>query len=287
VTCRDRVDGAGAQVTAALSTLLYAKHFGYSYVHSPLTNVAHFPPEAGAAEWASKWEEFFSVGANEVPASNLSQLKEVPLPRPHRWRPKRGRLNVVHHCHKVTDKHPELWHEFRPEVRRRYHLTPKPAHTLTNPEVRRIAVHIRRGDVMSDNQFAERFTPNERIVSILSRTIEALGEEACEVHIYSQSGSDFSGFDTFDPVWHLDDDAFTSFHALASCDILLAATSSFSWLAGLVNDGHVIQDTFWHPAMPDWLSFGDMEKLSLPTLAAHLRPRKSQLSRGHGHPTKP
>lgn len=271
MTCRDRQDGAGAQITAAISTILYAQFFGYRYVHSPLCDVAHFEPDDDPAEWAARWERFFSLGDGETPASNFADLESVYLRRPHRWRPRIGKLNFVHHCHKVTNRHPELWNRYRPELRRKFALDPKPPALGGHSDKRVIAVHVRRGDVTADNQFTSRFTPNERITGILAKVIEALEGENHEVHLYSQSGSDFSGFDRFDPVWHLDEDPFATFHALASCDILLSAISSYSWLAALINPAKVIQDKFWHPTMPDWMTFCEIDSQPASNLADYLR----------------
>lgn len=271
ITCSGREDGAGAQISAAVSTILYARHFGYDYVHTPLTNVAHFQDGQDPKKWAADWERFFSLGDGEPPAKLHDSLEQHYLRRPHRWRPKAGKLNFVHHCHKVTDRQAELWSAYRPELRRKFTVHPKPP-TSTCPEgVRKIGVHIRRGDVRSDNQFTSRFTPNRRILEVLSRITKALGNESYEVHIYSQSGSDLSDFDAIEPVWHLDEDPFVTFNSLVNCDILLPAISSFSWLAGLISTGRVVQDEFWHPPMPDWITFGDTDQLSRSALADHLK----------------
>lgn len=151
--------------------MLYAQHFGYQYVHSPLQDVAHFGPDDDHSKWASDWEDFFSLGTNELPASDFANLEPRFLRRPHRWRPRANKLNFVRHCHKITDKHSELWHRFRPELRKRFAITPKPPPFGQGQRSHQIAVHIRRGDVRPDNQFTSRFTPNQRILEVLSKII--------------------------------------------------------------------------------------------------------------------
>lgn len=271
VTCRDRRDGGGAQVCAQLSGIIYAALCGATYAHTPFQEIAHGPVDQDPAVWVKAWEEFFSIGAGEVQALDLSHLRERELRKPHRKKPKNGRLNVVHHCHKITNHHPDAWNALRPSIRSKYFLHKKPATPLENDTGMSIAVHVRRGDVTQDGSFSERYTSSSTISSHVKRVVELLGRDRCQVHLFSQSGQDLAEFEELDPQWHLDLDPFTTLHSLASADILFAAKSCFSWLAGLITTGHVIQDEFWHPSMPGWINFKDLPKLSDTQLLSHLQ----------------
>jgi len=258
VTCRDRTDGGGAQVAAQLSAILYATEQGATYAHTPFQQIAHGPDELEPAEWVESWERFFSIGDGEVQAADLHELKQVELAKPHRKSPKKGALNVVHHCHKVTNHLPDAWHALRPSIRTKYFSQAKPPTPLDDKAKLNVAVHVRRGDVTQNGNFSERFTEGSMIQSHVERVIGLLGKERCQVHLFSQAGQDLSEFDDLDPQWHLDLDPLTTIHAMVSADVLFAAKSCFSWLAGLIGTGHVIQDDFWHPSMPDWINFSEL-----------------------------
>lgn len=283
ITCRDRRDGGGAQVCAQLSAILYAAHCGATYAHTPLEDIAHGPTHQSQEDWAMAWENFFSVGSGELQASDLVHLKKHELRKPLRRKPKGGRLNVVHHCHKFTNQHPEAWNALRPSIRKKYFRNEKPSTPLDGDTKLSIAIHIRRGDVGPSGSCSERFTASTTISSHLKRVTDLLGRDSCQIHLFSQKGQDLTEFDEFqqfDLIWHLDVDPFITFHSLASADILFSAKSCFSWLAGLINTGHVIQDDFWHPSMPEWTNFRDLPNLSDDELLTRLQssPTNSHLS---------
>ncbi|MGE9271103.1 MAG: hypothetical protein ACQKBU_09905 [Verrucomicrobiales bacterium] len=253
VTCRDRDDGGGAQISACISTMIYARLKGIRYAHTPLIEVAHRPDGISPAAWAHQWESFFSLGDGEVTADELSPIKEHRLEKPHRQRPRTSRLNVVAHCQKVSNQHPEQWSELAPELRRKYSLNPKPALAETPSDRKTIAVHLRRGDVSSSGQFSERFTPIEKLLPPLRAILE--NQSDAQVHLYSQGKpEDFREFAEFEPVWHLDEEVFTSFHGMVQADVLFTAKSTFSYLAAVLRQGATIYEPFWHPALPGWIN---------------------------------
>ena len=257
ITCRDRTDGGGAQIAAQISTMIHARLKGIHYAHTPLTNVAHAPEGISPEEWSAAWESFFSLGEGEREAAELTHLEEYRLEKPHRQRPKGGKLNVVAHCHKLTDQHPERWAEISGTLREKYALAPKPELPDYNPTDRNIAIHLRRGDVAVDGRFSERFTHIDYILPVMKELVEALGSWA-RIHVYSQGkAEDFVELEEFNPVLHLDEDVFQTFHGMAMADVLLTAKSTFSYLAGVIGTGQVIYEPFWHPALPGWHTIQD------------------------------
>ncbi len=253
LTCRGRDDGGGAQISACISTMIAARLRGVDYAHSPLEQVAHAPEGVDEVQWGQRWEAFFSLGDGELSAGELTDLPLHPLAKPHRRRPKRGCLNVVAHCHKLTDAHPDAWAEIVPELRRKYQLSPKPVPPGFEAGLTHIAVHLRRGDVTSDGQFAERFSPASRIVPELRRRIGSIGPDRCRVHLYSQGApEDFPELDEFPLRLHLDEDPFVSFHGMVEADVLFTAISTFSYLAGVLGRGEVVYQPFWHPPLSGW-----------------------------------
>jgi len=68
--------------------------------------------------------------------------------------------------------------------------------------------------------------------------------------------------------------ALTSLNALIYADILVLAKSSFSYVAGLLNDGIVVYEPFWHAPRPDWIGADKITALA---------PRIAELSKGQRH----
>jgi len=257
ITCGGRDDGGGAQIAAQASTLIFARHRGLRYAHTPLSRVAHAPPGVSTADWSQRWERCFNLGHDETPAAELIErglrLREVP--KVHRFLPRSRTLHRVAHCHKVTDRHPLAWAGFAPELRRRYRLTPKPELPPRPPDTLRVAVHFRRGDVGRSGRFSERFTETDAIVPTLRRVIEAAAPARCEIDLLSVGEpADFAAFTELGATLRLDEDAFLSFQRMVAADLVFTAKSTFSWLAAILGGALVIHEPFWHPPMPGWWS---------------------------------
>lgn len=254
-TCPGGGDGMGAQVFARLSTLIYARHHGYQYLHTPLQKLEHTPPGVAPEQWAAQWENFLNYAEGETLLPDVSGV--IPIRKLRRLRPLSHRIYAVKNCHDITNRLPAEWHALRPQLRAAYQRTPKP--DLGSRESGRpvLAVHIRRGDVSQDGVHFVRFTALDDILARVEFLTEVLRKRQGEprVHVYSEG--DAAHFqplvERFQARLHLDEDDFTTFHALVQADGLIMAKSSFSYLAGLLSTGLCVYEPFWHPPMPDWL----------------------------------
>jgi hypothetical protein len=269
ITCRDRDDGGGAQISARISTMIFARMKGLTYAHSPAENVAHVPAGTRPEDWSRRWEEFFNLGAGEIGATEVESRGYPlrPVPKPHRFLPRSRCLHVVAHCHKVTDRHPELWAAIAPDLREKYHLSPKPSLPGYEDGRVQIAVHLRRGDVGSSGRFSERFTADDVVLSGLRRVLAAIGPDRATIRLFSQGGpDDFRAFTDLGVRLHLDDDVFETFHHFVQSDVLFVAKSTFSYLGGLIGGNVCIGEPFWHPLLPGWLHPRDLEQPGLARL---------------------
>jgi hypothetical protein len=275
LTCRDRDDGGGAQISARISTMICAKLKGLTYAHSPVSDVAHVPEGTPPSAWSQAWEEFFNLGAGEVTAAEIEGrgYPVVPVPKPHRFFPRSRRLHVVAHCHKVTDKYPEAWAAIAPAIREKYLLSPKPELAGYNNGKVQIAVHMRRGDVGSSGRFSERFTADDLVLARLRRVLDVVGPEQATVRLFSQGQpDDFRAFTDLGAQLHLDDDVFESFHHFVRSDVLFVAKSTFSYLGGVIGGNVCVYEPFWHPPLPGWLD-ADFDDTALHTALGQLKDR--------------
>lgn len=245
----------GAQVMARLSTLIFARHYGYEYLHLPLYALEHTPPGVAPGEWAAKWERFLNYAeGEELLGGRIAEA--VAVRKVQRLRPLSGRIYSVANCHRVTNRLTTEWHALRPQLRAAYYRTSKPGLKFAGGQPI-LAVHVRRGDVMSHGKNSGRYT---ELSAVMARVDRLVSEFQCrsghvpEVHVYSEG--DVALFqpmvDRFCARLHLDEDDLTAFHGLVMADGLVMAKSSFSYLAGLISSGLCIYEPFWHPPMPDW-----------------------------------
>lgn len=263
ITCRDRDDGGGAQISARISTLILARLKGLTYAHTPLSDVAHAPAGMPQADWARAWEDFFNLGAGEVPVADVP-YPERPVPKPHRFFPRSRRLHVVAHCHKVTDHHPEAWGAIAPELARKYTLSPKPHLTGYEDGRLQVAVHLRRGDVGSSGRFSERFTGDEVVLARLKKVLKIAGNEGTRIRLFSEGlPADFQAFADLGADLHLNEDVFETFHHFVKSDVLFLAKSTFSYLGGVIGRNVCIYEPFWHPKLPGWLAPEEMDESKL------------------------
>ena len=264
LTCAGRTDGGGAQVQSVMSVIAFCKSFGYQYVHTPFRQLEH---ASGASELAA-WEGLFDLGSGEKLASEFG-YPVIPfsdyVKSPRHWFQKT--VVAVAETHAFLDSCPEAYLTVRDQLRRKYtgSLTRMSADRLT------IAAHIRRGDVTRATS-PDRFTDNSVIAERIRRihdycTGAGLGFRTM---IYSQGAeNDFEELRELGCELCLDQTPLASLRGLVQADVLLTAKSSFSYVAGLLSNGLVVYEPFWHSPLPDWLSTEHLEKFG-PRLSEYL-----------------
>ena len=271
ITCRDRDDGGGAQISARISTMILARLKGMTYAHTPLCDVAHAPTGMEQDEWSRAWEKFFNLGVGEIPAADVA-YPERPVPKPHRFFPRSRRLHVVAHCHKVTDHHPEAWAAIAPELAEKYALSPKAELPGYADGCVQIGIHLRRGDVGSSGRFSERYTGDEVVLARLEKVLKVTGKERAKIRLFSEGEpADFQAFADLGADLHLNDDVFETFHHFVKSDVLFLAKSTFSYLGGVIGRNVCIYEPFWHPKLPGWLAPGELDEKRITAALAKLR----------------
>ncbi len=238
VTCRGKSDGGGAQLHAIMSAYAFCRAEELSYVHTPMTVVAH----GAGSEWISSWNSFvdFSDGIEQIspddPVANILEVFNL------RSQPTAA-VAANQHFHAYCDRRPAVYLKVQDEFRRRCGAVKKDIdHGV-------MAVHIRRGDVMSDPDNARRRTA----LDVVGAVITAAKRRRPDLLIKVFSEGEATEFATLQAdELHLNGDVFQTLTALANAEILLTAKSSFSYVAALLSRGTVIYDPFWHKPLPTW-----------------------------------
>lgn len=212
-------DGFGAQYHAILSGIAYSASNNLIYVHTPLRQIAH----GGNVK---QLNEFIGIEAGTAPDMN-------PMIETH--------SEEVHFSERPSKYYTP---EVIKTIRDYYYSSPKPI-----IEQNDIAVHIRRGDVIAGD--AKRYTTNQEYKAIL----DTLQKEypTYKITIHSQGNlNDFSELLGENISCKLNEDIRVTFHSLVTAKVLVLAKSSLSYSAGILNEGTVYYQEFWHKPLNGW-----------------------------------
>lgn len=259
VTCAGRTDGIGAQIQAALSTLLVANELSITYCHTPFKTIEHYVDRESAA---IQWEDFFSLGKGEVSIRDiqLDDLDVVHIDTPTLdeilgFTSQTNTLFVVKHCHDFADKFPDKYLNMQAWILEKYTTSAKNTYvSYYQPDKVNIAVHIRRGDVYKHR--VNRYTDNKFYKDLLVEIVSILNglDMKASIHIYSQGLlEDFGELNDLDVTFHLDECTYTTFYNLTTADVFVMAKSSFSYAAALFSNAIKIYQPFLHQPFQDWI----------------------------------
>ncbi|HET6620884.1 MAG TPA: hypothetical protein VFG64_13170 [Dongiaceae bacterium] len=255
VACRGKVDGAGAQAMAKISAMAVAKFAGCRYFHAPFTSMSHAAGDR--QDWAGRWEAFLDLGAGERPVPE--DAEPVPLaaavqdPALYAGRPV---VIVERMFHLPEAAGWRIRDGLRDALRAKYWGSPKaaiPSHRA--PAGLTAAIHLRRGDV-NPSSHAERYVRNEVVLRHIARLREAIVPfgRPLTINLYSEGAAeDFRAFADAGCNLHIGADTFETFHNMVTADILMSATSMFSYLAGLLSRGVVLDHRGRAPELANWL----------------------------------
>lgn len=214
ITCSGRLDGPGAQTHAIISTMIVAKFLGFTYVHSPMSRIAHNEENIKKEKWESQWNTFFNLAESEMTIDEHKKLypgtKIVPITMSELDRYsqrslervlKKNFLYVVKKSHEITQKyfeHPDMqaaYHKVLSAIIKRFHSTPKPVLSFYNqspntPKKLHVAIHSRRGDVARGNQIIthKRFTDNAYFYQVMLNIERILTSRGLpyQIHLFSE-----------------------------------------------------------------------------------------------------
>ena len=125
---------------------------------------------------------------------------------------------------------------------------------LYNDQTFNVAIHVRRGDVTSENH-PLRFTSGAKLSKLINRIKGCLGSRKYQIWIFSISEdpdlrtiqSEYvrlvSSLDIFDVLDHL-----------ISADLLVTSKSSIGYLPAIIGERIVLYEPFWHPPLSNWLN---------------------------------
>lgn len=246
-----RPDGLGAVMIQRLSIQAAAGDMGFAYCHKPFDFVGHREMELEA--WVRACETEFDLG------HGLPQAGDCDLPyvefldyaiNERLWR--QPHLIGFREMFRYCNARPHLLDSLPWGARYRAKAG---ALVRSAPGRRRVAVHVRRGDV-SLSETTKRFTPNGAILRTVEGVVRGLEAHgfAHDVEIHSNGSAEELG-EFVDRGYRIADvqGAIESFRRLVTADVLVMAKSTFSYVAGLAASGVVVYEPQGYARVPRWV----------------------------------
>jgi hypothetical protein len=146
-------------------------------------------------------------------------------------------------------------------VRKQYLLSRRirPLPPAFNPEKIAVAVHIRRGNILQQEQLRSRAQSSEHFLHILTLLQEVFPSNSLDILILTnENTSDICALaNRVNARIANSKNDIQDFHSLATSDIILTSNSGFSYLATLINRSSlkIVPSNFWHEWPQDSIVF--------------------------------
>lgn len=253
--------GIGHQIANWIAGYWWSKQFGLKFAHLPFSS--------------KSWDDFLGFGEGEITVKELKKkgYKIRKLPRFNEFRQEEVKMqrDIIksYSGQKVVfvaeqDQGYEDQYGVMEDIQRKFYNASfrKNDNLLYDPNNYNIAVHARRGDIMSNPNnpnLKMRILSNQYFFNALKSALElVLTDKDVHIYFFSQGTSDdFPEFNEFKNLhWCFDMSAQQSFLHMVYADLLITSKSSFSYKPALLNKGiKVCPKDFWHgyPDSDDWI----------------------------------
>lgn len=272
-------DGGCAQLLRQLSTIAFIRSFGFSYIHTPLSEVQH--NVNNDKDWTNRWESFFQlsnfVDTTEYKSKefkvveDLNELMSILI--------KRGHVNApqyyqISDCHSYTNSHPSAYELIKKEFRESYDLTKRSPNLLYEEDVLNIAIHVRRGDVTKEMR-PERFTSAKKLAKAIQEIENVLHSSDYKITLFCiNEYEDLKELESNNVRLIHELDIFDVLDHLIHADVLVTSISTVSYISAIANEGIVIYDPFWHPPLRDWINMEEDFEQELKVKLTKMYPNK-------------
>lgn len=250
ITC-SRVDGGGAQIHGRISTLAFAREFGLSYVHTPIYHLNVDGTESDIQRWNEVLllEKLAVSKASDFTLLRVSTLRSLVYSVFFRAGQLDGVCFEVSHCHGYTDRFLESITRLQPELRKIIGPTLNLDSAIQFDSV----VHV-RGQVDGDEKRSPRRTDVEVVRAKVESAVALSRTQKVAVFTVKHDPKLVSLESSAVRV-DSTSDVFVVLTEMIRAKNLFMAKSSLSYVAGLLSEGNIHYEAFWHPKLKDWLLF--------------------------------
>ncbi len=253
--------GIGHQMANWIAGYWFAKFFQLQFAHLPFST--------------KKWENFLGFGIGETNVTELKKkgykIRKLPLFSEKNEKEVALNKKIIqsYYGKKIVfiaeqDQFYQAQYGIMEELKNKFYHAParKTDKLIYQKEHFNIAIHVRRGDIMTDPNnpnLAMRYLSNDYFEKVLKQTLTSLQcNKPIHIYFFSQGQpEDYPEFKKFPNLhWCMDMEAQESFLHMVYADLLITSKSSFSYKPALLNKGiKICPKNFWHgyPKTSDWI----------------------------------
>lgn len=237
VTNFERNDGFGGQFQSLIASVIYAELNAAKFVYTPFKVMAHNydndPDFIAKKEWLINFKGNFEINNGSYKTLSLNHIDFIRFFEAH----------IVQCAHSQALK-----------TMKKIFRANKDIKNYFDGRTFNIVLHVRRPNA-HDTRIEGADAPDTLFLHVIHRLRVMYGAKSPMFHVFSQGSSEnFKAFNAPDVQLHLNDSVEDSFTAMVLADVLVAAASSFSYVAGILSDGAVYYIPFWHTPLPGWIS---------------------------------
>jgi hypothetical protein len=259
-------DGLGAQYQRVIGIIGLSVYYDCKYIHSPIKSIEHIMEPN--RDYLNKIEEYLQIKYNFPLISNNeiifekiinadNQMDEGVLLDYKKMAETKNILLIITIAYaNLLDKTPEIYEYVMSSLKKIKQKIELPEY-LVKPNHKKIAIHIRRGDV-SDCKNAERYVPLSYYQDVFDKLSMIYSNSYFFIftEITPENKEEFLEFEKKNenlPLKFMPDiDLLTTLEYLIEADVLVMSKSSFSYVSGLYNDNDVYYMDFWHAKLNRW-----------------------------------
>ncbi len=260
-------DGLGSQYQKIIGIITIAMKYNLEYVHTKITDMGHIE----TPEYLQKISDFFQFeyhykSVNDYKYDEILQ-EENPtddIIKKYIDKSKNSKILLkIFKPHNIVFNNDTSLLNKSIKILRTYLKMPElPYYNNIPSDVKKIAIHVRRGDV-DIKKYPDRFVSIEKYISIVDKFNQLYPNNKIFIitEINEQNKNEFDVFNKYNNVKILANiDTIESLGYMIKADILVACKSSFSYIPAIYNQNKVYYIDFWHKPLDNWININELLK---------------------------
>jgi hypothetical protein len=262
------VDGLGSQYQKIIGIITIAMKYNIEYVHTKITIMDHVK----TPEYLQKISDFFQIeyhykSVNDYKYDEVFEEENPTDDIIKKYIDKSKKSNILLKIlkpHNIVFNNDTTLLNKSIKLLRTYLKMPElPYYNNISSDIKKIAIHIRRGDV-DPKKYPDRFIPIEKYISIVDKFNEIYPNNKIFI-ITEINEKNINEFDIitknnkYNNVKILANiDIIESLGYMIKADILVACKSSFSYIPAIYNQNKVYYIDFWHKPLDNWINIKEL-----------------------------
>ena len=250
-------DGAGAQYQRIIGIISLSRKYNIEYVHTPIEKIEHLPDD-----YIDKLEKFFNFNKNFRSVDDIEYQEEYEVYSPDKkymtklmnQATNKNILLKIKLPFTICDSNTSLYSNTIGDLRKM--MQPRSLEYYENyKDVKKIAIHIRRGDVNKDKN-RDRY----KRIGYYKNIIDKLNNKYDNSHFFifteinDKNKYEFDIFKNYSNITILENrDLIDTIYHLINADIFVMGISSLSYVTALYNPNTVYYSSFPHKSLEHWV----------------------------------